>query len=81
MDTDFAASLHAQIAEYETEWANTDNGLQELALDAVGADSIDDAVIIPYDDTSIFDLEMYAYAWKDLMGVVAHKAHELGWYD
>lgn len=69
--------LEIQVGEYETEWANTDPDLQDAALDAVGADTIDDAIGF-YDALLDFDLEMIVYAWKDLLGVVAHKEHELG---
>jgi len=68
-----------RIAEYETDWANTDPEVQEAALDALGADDIDDAVGSLYLSTkNSFDLECLAYNWKDLMGIVSHKEHELG---
>jgi len=69
--------LEARIADYEVEWANTDPDIQDAALDALGADTIDEA-IGPLDATNLFELEMIEYAWKDLMSVVAHKENELG---
>ena len=68
------------IIEFETEWANTDLDLQLISLDAVGADTIDDAIGPWYPNYNIlrdFDLEMLHSSWKDFMSVVAHKAHIL----
>lgn len=72
--------LIVRIYEYDSEWANTDLDIQLAALDAVGADTIDDAVPYSVDYTVLgdFELEMMCGLWKDLMSVVAHKEHELG---
>lgn len=74
------ADLVTRINEYDTEWANTDIVVRIAALDAVGADTVDEAVPYSsnYAELGDFDLEMIVGAYKDLMSVVAHKEHELG---
>lgn len=70
-----------KIVEFEVEWANEDLDLKLATLDAVGADTIDEAIgpwCDNYDNLGDFDLEMIAASWKDFMGVLRHKAHELG---
>lgn len=73
----FCEELRNQIAEYETEWANTDPDIQDAALDALGAETIDDVVLM-WPDMDEMDLEAAVWLWKDLMSVVAHKENELG---
>ena len=70
--------LEIQVSDYEVEWANTDPDIQDMALDALGAYDIDDAIGSYLDADNDFDLECIAYNWKDLMDVVAHKEHEMG---
>jgi CRISPR/Cas system-associated protein Cas10 (large subunit of type III CRISPR-Cas system) len=69
--------LLVRIAEYETEWANTDFEVQDAALDAVGADTIDDVVAM-WPNMDEDQLDDAAWLWKDFMGVVRHKEHEMG---
>ena len=69
--------LRARIDEYYEDWINVDPHVQDAALDAVGADTIDD-VVVTWPNMSENDLENAAWLWKDFLGVVKHKEHELG---
>lgn len=60
------------VHDYETEWANTDPDIQDAALDALGAETVDDVICTWLDEEDVI------WLWKDLMGVVRHKEHELG---
>ena len=62
---------------YERDWANTDPDIQDAALDAVGAQTIDD-VVVTWSGMDEEDLANAVWLWKDFLDVVAHKEHELG---